>query len=481
MSKISPATISGNSASPVVDAVIRIGAAVALRELKSPLVADFLQDQDPWVVTEAARSIHDDLSIPEALPALAQALERVAIKEEAFVRRAINANLRLGKDENAQRLVAFATNPEVAPEMRADALWALGYWGNPPVLDRVEGRFRELPKGNRADAQNELNNHLSSLMNGRNPLLKTSAVQAIGRLELKGKEAAVFAILNNKREPSEARIAALITLGQLGSSQIDEALRLALADKDGKLRETAQSQLGELELEPETVVALLGQVLKSGGVTERQKALASLGKIESPAAEKLLGEWVNHLEVLVPELQLDVLMAVESSQFENLKTKKATYEARKKEEGLLSEFDVTLKGGDSDRGRRIFYRNNSAQCIRCHRIQGNGGEVGPELTHIASAISREEILTSLIDPSARIAPGYGTVEVILKDDVKVIGILEKVSNTSITLNPPSGEPLEIKLKDIKERKNYPSGMFSMKDVISKEEIRDLVAYLAELK
>ncbi|MEZ4852552.1 MAG: c-type cytochrome, partial [Bacteroidia bacterium] len=255
------------------------------------------------------------------------------------------------------------------------------------------------------------------------------------------------------------------------------------ADKDSKLRETAQTQLGALELEPQTVVSLLEQVLESGRTTEQQKALASLGNTKSPAAEELLGEWMDRLSEgkVIPELQLDVLMAVEESQFENLKEKKANYEARKKEEGLLSEFAMTLQGGNSDRGRRIFYRNNSAQCIRCHRIQGNGGEVGPELTHIASVISREEILTSLIDPSARIAPGYGTVEVILKDDSKVIGILEKVSNTSITLNPPSGEPLEIKLKDIKERKNYPSGMFSMKDVISKEEIRDLVAYLVELK
>ncbi|MEZ4850207.1 MAG: HEAT repeat domain-containing protein [Bacteroidia bacterium] len=197
---------------------VRIGAAVALRELKSPLVADFLQDKDPWVVTEAARSIHDDLSISEALPALAQALERVEIKEEAFVRRAINANLRLGKDENAQRLVAFATNPEAAQEMRADALWALGYWGNPPLLDRVEGRYRELPKGNLIAAQNALNDHLSGLTIDRNSLLKTSAVQAIGRLKIQKQELVVFGILKNTREPSEARIVALIGSGAIGKA-----------------------------------------------------------------------------------------------------------------------------------------------------------------------------------------------------------------------------------------------------------------------
>ena len=55
-------------------ATVRLIAVVALRRQGSPAVAEFLHDADALVVAEAARAIHDDASIPEALPALAAAL-----------------------------------------------------------------------------------------------------------------------------------------------------------------------------------------------------------------------------------------------------------------------------------------------------------------------------------------------------------------------------------------------------------------------
>ena len=65
---------------------------------------NFLQDTDSLVVIEAARAIHDDQSVQEALPALSEALLTQKITDEAFVRRAINANLRLGDSASANRL-----------------------------------------------------------------------------------------------------------------------------------------------------------------------------------------------------------------------------------------------------------------------------------------------------------------------------------------------------------------------------------------
>src|SRR4029078_3714753 len=73
---------------------VRIAAVVAPRRMKDPKVARFLADQDEYIVTEAARAINDDGGIDGALPALAAALEGKVAKEP-FVRRAINANLRV--------------------------------------------------------------------------------------------------------------------------------------------------------------------------------------------------------------------------------------------------------------------------------------------------------------------------------------------------------------------------------------------------
>ena len=89
---------------------VRRAVVVALRKLNAPEVAMFLGDIDPLVVSEAARAIHDDLSIPEALPALGRLLARPAFDDEASIRRAINTNLRLGSAEAAYLLAEYAAN-----------------------------------------------------------------------------------------------------------------------------------------------------------------------------------------------------------------------------------------------------------------------------------------------------------------------------------------------------------------------------------
>ena len=68
--------------------------------MKDPSVAEFLKDADEYIVTEAARAINDDYSIEAALPALAMILKEKRFTGEPLLRRAINANLRVGKAEN---------------------------------------------------------------------------------------------------------------------------------------------------------------------------------------------------------------------------------------------------------------------------------------------------------------------------------------------------------------------------------------------
>src|SRR5690606_6589868 len=88
---------------------VRIGAVVALRRMSHAGVSHFLEDQDEFIVTEAARAINDDFSIEAALPALAALLNQTSFDNEALIRRAINANLRVGSPEAMQQLLIYAT------------------------------------------------------------------------------------------------------------------------------------------------------------------------------------------------------------------------------------------------------------------------------------------------------------------------------------------------------------------------------------
>src|SRR5690606_37384058 len=120
---------------------VRIGAVVALRRMADAGVANFLNDKDEFVVTEAARAINDDLSIEGAIPALGNILTTTPFKNEALVRRSINANLRAGSDEGINNLIAYASRESNPAAMRAEGLAALSTWAKPSVVDRVDGRY----------------------------------------------------------------------------------------------------------------------------------------------------------------------------------------------------------------------------------------------------------------------------------------------------------------------------------------------------
>ena len=128
---------------------VRLAAVVALRRMRDASVARFLNDPDELVVVEAARAINDDGGIGAALPALARLLETTRSTNEALLRRAINANLRLGTSAAADRLTAFA-NSAVPPRAifcqvdlasRPQAAAALAVWNAPSILDRVDGFY----------------------------------------------------------------------------------------------------------------------------------------------------------------------------------------------------------------------------------------------------------------------------------------------------------------------------------------------------
>jgi putative membrane-bound dehydrogenase-like protein len=120
---------------------VRLAAVVALRRLRDPSVARFLQDPAEAVVVEAARAINDEGGIAAALPALARLLDETRFTNEALLRRAISANLRLGTAEAADRLAAFAAAPASPRAMGAEAANALATWTAPSMFDRVDGSY----------------------------------------------------------------------------------------------------------------------------------------------------------------------------------------------------------------------------------------------------------------------------------------------------------------------------------------------------
>jgi putative heme-binding domain-containing protein len=108
--------------------------------------------------------------------------------------------------------------------------------------------------------------------------------------------------------------------------------------------------------------------------------------------------------------------------------------------------------------------------------------VGPNLSNIAATLTREQLLDSLIEPNKRIAPGYGTVGVTLRNGQRVDGTLREETDTHVVLM--TGDPQverRIAKTDIAERTNPVSAMPPFGLILKPREIRDLVAFLSVLK
>ena len=114
-------------------------------------------------------------------------------------------------------------------------------------------------------------------------------------------------------------------------------------------------------------------------------------------------------------------------------------------------------------------------------IGTEGGKVGPPLTYIGDVLSRSQIHEALMNPGARIAPGYGTVTVTMKDGAEITGVLLEENEKMLVLKTRNAEPLKISTDRIASRKNSPSGMPAMGMAMSKEELRNLIEFLASRK
>jgi mono/diheme cytochrome c family protein len=126
-------------------------------------------------------------------------------------------------------------------------------------------------------------------------------------------------------------------------------------------------------------------------------------------ARAAIVSWIDALEAgtLPRELALDVLVAAEMAPEDDLAAR-----AMQLREGdgvdRVADHRWALAGGDFDRGRNIFLDHPVAQCQRCHSFRGNGGVAGPALDGIGARQSRDQILKSLVDPSAILVEGFET-------------------------------------------------------------------------
>jgi quinoprotein glucose dehydrogenase len=388
---------------------VRVAAVVALRRMRDAGVGRFVRDQDEYVVTEAARAINDDGGIEGALPDLAATLQETRLSAEPLIRRAINANLRVGSADAARRVAAYAARAGGPDTLRAEAIAVLGVWPAPSILDRVDGYHIGTATRDTTVARAALAAIVEPLFASGSPLVQIALADAVARLRLTEAAPALAAKVSDGQTP-EVRIAALEALQRLGDPRVGDAVRAALQDQEERVRMAALGALTELDLPEATTAELLASMVGRGSVAEQQSALAALGRMQGETGREALTQLVNQLVEgdVDPAIQLDVAEAARATGHAPLVAMLERYDAARASREAVVAYADALVGGDARRGQQIVFQHPAAQCTRCHTIgQAAGANVGPPLRGIGSQLTREQILESLVAPSARIAPGFG--------------------------------------------------------------------------
>lgn len=473
---------------------VRLAAVLALRKSSAPEVAAFLADTDAQIVTETARAIYDK-QITAALPALAAALDRPSFPEglrgEGFMRRAIEANFRIGTPEAAEIVAKAAALPESAGmsnAFRLVALDALANWDQPAPREGVWGRWAPLPARAAGLARAALKAHLPDLLK----ISQGDVLNKVKELDNKfGEEKPVdklVALIKDETLAVNLRVDYLKTLDakpNAAASIVEEVCHAILINPATPPLVKVPARTILMRRLPATAMTLINEALLVGSTPEKQEAVAALSHMRSGDAEKKILEMGNQLVAgtLDPVIQVEVLEAVRHRDEKRSpwRTILVHYDAGM-DQGAdpLAMHRVALQGGDPELGHTLFLNHQAAQCLRCHAVGGQGGIVGPDLKGISTKHDANYLLESLVAPSAKVAEGYGIVSVTLKDGKTLAGVLQQKTDQTITLlegttvrTIPAGE--------VQEMSAPMSAMPPMGALLTPRELRDVLAYLQTLK
>ncbi len=142
--------------------------------------------------------------------------------------------------------------------------------------------------------------------------------------------------------------------------------------------------------------------------------------------------------------------------------------------------------GDREEEPRDFQQAKkmyqAALCEACHQMKGEGGNIGPDLTQLATRFSTGDMLQAIISPSASITDQYAATQILLKDGRTIIGRIVGDTETELRVNQNPYDPtqsVKIAKSEIESRKPSPVSLMppGLLNRLNEDEVADLMAYL----
>lgn len=132
-----------------------------------------------------------------------------------------------------------------------------------------------------------------------------------------------------------------------------------------------------------------------------------------------------------------------------------------------------------EQGKAMFA---ATACIACHHFNGDGGNIGPDLTGAGNRYNLRDLLENIIEPSKVISDQYGSEQIEKKDGSILIGrvVVEENGKLFVMASPLAPDELvTVNVSDVKLRTPYPISMMppALISALNKDELLDLLAYI----
>jgi putative heme-binding domain-containing protein len=136
--------------------------------------------------------------------------------------------------------------------------------------------------------------------------------------------------------------------------------------------------------------------------------------------------------------------------------------------------DLRAGTGDRVRGKALFVKH----CATCHKLFGEGGQVGPDLTGVARN-DRVALLANIVDPSAVIRAEYLQYAALTTGGRTVTGVIVARDGASVTLADAQGKRTTLPRDQIEELRELPTSIMpeNLLKQLQPQEVRDLFGYL----
>lgn len=367
-----------------------------------------------------------------------------------------------------KRFVAQALTRETSPMVRRLLLHGMARATTPPPLAWHAGLERSL--------------------RDRDPAVQRDAVALVRRHELATMDPQLEAIGSATDLPADLRVAAVEALAgrapqsaaefsllvQQLKTATDPLTRLVAARGLGASRPNRSRLLTLAPLladQPTLTGALLLPAFSRNA--DRGIGLAFVTALAgSPTAE------------LITEGDLDRLLAFQGPAVERTATPlRVRLRSRQKERGsYLAELTRELPPGDAQKGKALFL-SAKTNCAMCHRVAGQGGGIGPNLSRISFLRGRRELLESVVLPAAYIAPEFRTLVVTTSRGQVAAGI--PVFETSAALYLRNAEPALVRIPrgEMDEANWSPASLMpdGFEKLLTRQELGDLLEFLGSLR